>query len=278
MPISPTIDLAFVEQFERDVHLAYQRTSAQFLGTVRRKTNVIGTQTTFQKVGKGTMGTKPRHGAVPILNIDHTPVACPVTDHYAGEYVDKLDELKIQHDERMVAAETLAAAGARKSDQLIIDALEATTNQNGASGGSGGAALNRAGVTAIVKFFGSKEVPNDGQRYAQVPTAGWDDLMEIAAFASADYVSDQPYVGIGTMAKSWYRFIWMEHTGLTSDDSGERNALIYHRSAVGHASGAEYSLDVTWQGKEQAHLFVGSLSQGAVIIDADGTYRFRVEE
>lgn len=278
MALTPTIDQSFVEQFEREVHLVYQRMTAMLPNTARRKNNVKGTQTTFQKIGSGVAGTKTRHGAVPILNLAHTPVACVLEDAYAGEYVDSLDELKIEHDERLAVAQSIAAAMGRKSDQIFIDAAEATTNESGATGGSGGLALDRAGVTLITKFFGGNEVPNDGNRFGVVPTAGWDDLMALTEFASADYVTDRPYVGIGSMVKNWYRLNWMEHTGLTSDDSGERNALCYHKSAIGFASAKEYSLDVTWQGKEQAFLFVGCLSQGAVIIDEDGTYRYRVEE
>jgi len=44
-----TIDTAFVKQFESEVHLAYQRNGAKLLNTVRRKTNITGESTTFQK-------------------------------------------------------------------------------------------------------------------------------------------------------------------------------------------------------------------------------------
>jgi len=39
----------------------------------------------------------------------HAPVECLLKDHYAGEYIDELDELKVNH-EKMVAAESGAGA------------------------------------------------------------------------------------------------------------------------------------------------------------------------
>jgi hypothetical protein len=37
-------------------------------------------------------------------------------------------------------------------------------------------------------------------------------------------------------------------------------------------------MDITWQGKEQSHLAVGSMSMGACLIDDIGGYRIRSTE
>jgi hypothetical protein len=102
--MSTTIDQSFVKQFESDVHLAYQRMSSKLRNTLRTKTNVKGKFTNFQKVGAGTAGEKARHGQVPIMNLVHAPVERLLKDHYASEFIDEFDELKINHDEKMVAA------------------------------------------------------------------------------------------------------------------------------------------------------------------------------
>ena len=106
--MSTTIDQSFVKQFESDVHFAYQRMGSKLRNTVRTKTNVKGKSTTFQTAGAG-IGEKARHGQVPIMNLVHAPVECLLKDHYAGEYIDELDELKVNH-EKMVAAESGAGA------------------------------------------------------------------------------------------------------------------------------------------------------------------------
>ena len=56
--MATTIDRAFVKQFEREVHEAYQRMGSKLRPTVRSKSNIQGSSTTFQKVGKGTATTK----------------------------------------------------------------------------------------------------------------------------------------------------------------------------------------------------------------------------
>jgi hypothetical protein len=99
------------------------------------------------------------------------------------------------------------------------------------------------------------------------------DLLNDPDFASADYVGSDNLPLPGAMrAKEWMGILIYPHTGLTLNGSSQRLCPLYHRTAFGHASGADVSLDVTWQGKEQAHLFVGSMSQGACKIDAEGAF------
>ncbi len=64
--MSTTIDQAFIKQFEREVHEAYQRQGSKLRNTVRTISNVNGSSAVFQKVGKGTASTKSTHGMVPV--------------------------------------------------------------------------------------------------------------------------------------------------------------------------------------------------------------------
>ena len=57
--MSTHVELAFIKNFEAEVHVQYQQMGAKLRNTVRTKANVIGSTTTFQKVGKGTANTKP---------------------------------------------------------------------------------------------------------------------------------------------------------------------------------------------------------------------------
>lgn len=264
-----TIDTAFVKQFESEVHLAFQRMGAKLLNTVRRKTNITGESTTFQKIGTGTAATKSRNAQVPLANLVHTNVEASLSDYYLGEYVDKLDELKIQHDERGAVATSLSAALGRQSDQLIIDALDGSANDTADTGG-----VTKAKLETVYEAFGNNDVADDGQRYFLVSPQGWTDLMGIAEFASRDYVpeAELPWKGAGFSAKRFMSFFVMTHSGLSKTGS-VRSSLAYHRSAVGAASGAEVGIDVTWQGKEQANLIVASMSQGAALIDDNGVYK-----
>ena len=130
--MSITIESSFIKNFQSDVHLQYQRMGTKLRNTVRVKNNILGSSTTFQKVGKGTASTKARHGKVPVMNVDHTPVECTLSDFYAGDWVDSLDELKTNINERMVIAKAGAYALGRKTDELIIAQLDTSTNYAGA--------------------------------------------------------------------------------------------------------------------------------------------------
>jgi len=114
------------------VHEAYQRMGSKLRQTVRSKGDVKGSSTPFQNVWQGAAATKSRHGRVPVMSIDHTAVECVLTDYYAGDWIDKLDEMKVNIDERQVIANAGAYALGRKTDELIITALDSSTNYAGA--------------------------------------------------------------------------------------------------------------------------------------------------
>ena len=263
--MSTSIDQAFTQQYEREVHVAYQRMGSKLRNTVRVKNDITGASTTFQKVGKGTASTKARHGQVPVMNVDHTPVTCTLADYYAGDWVDKLDELKVSHDERQVTSSAGAYALGRKTDELIIAALAGTGNEVTARAGG----LTKAKVLEAFEILGSADVPDDGQRYAVVGWKQWTDLLNIAEFADADYVGDDSLPWKGTQAKHWLGTLWMPHSGLTRSAT-TRSCFWYHKTAVGHAVGAQVSSDITWHGDRAAHFINNSMSQGSVLIDSSG--------
>jgi hypothetical protein len=261
-----TIDTAFVTQFEAEIKLAYQRMGAKLPNTVRRKT-VTGSSTTFQKLASGEAQSKGRNSQVPILNLAHTNVSCTMADSYAGEFADRLDVLKVQHDERQALATSIAAAMGRKTDSNIITAVDGTSNDTGDTGG-----VTKAKVETIYEAFGNNDVPDDGERYLWVSPQGWTDLMGVTEFSDRDYVPESQLPFPGLRAKEWFSFKIGQHSGLTKV-STVRQSLAYHRSAVGFGVNAEVNVDITWQGKEQSWLIVGSLSNGACIIDDNGVYR-----
>jgi hypothetical protein len=269
------INDAFVKQFESEVHMAYQRMGSKLRNTVRSKSNVKGTSTTFQKVGTGVAGTKSRHGNVPVMSIDHSNVECTVSDFYAADYIDKLDELKINHDERMVVTQSAAAAIGRKSDELITDVLDGATQVVTEAGTDG---LTLAKIETVFATFGDNDVPDDGERYFIVSPTAWTDLLGISAFSDADFVGadDLPYKG-GMVARRWLGFMWMTFSGLDIATNIRKN-FAYHRSAVGLASGAEVSTELNYVPEKAAHLATSMMSQGAVLIDTNGVYEVQSYE
>lgn len=282
---NPTdISVAFIKQFESEVHLAYQQQGTMLRNMVRTKNNVKGASTTFQLIGKGTATTKTRHGTVTPMNLEHSKVEVTLVDSYAGEWVDALDELKTNINERDAVAKSGAYALGRKTDEHIINALKGATNVVG----DGTTALTKALVLEAFAKFNQNEVPDDGERYAVVSPIQWNDLLNITEFSDSDYVEDKPFMK-GRECRKWLGINWCMHTGLPSASkttgssdaavtSTTRSAFLFHKSAIGFASGQDVKTGIMWYEDHAAHFINNMMSQGAGLIDNDGVIVIKTKE
>jgi len=240
-----TIDQAFIKQFETDVHLAYQRMGSKLRNTIR-STNVSGNVARFQKIGTGSASTKSRNGNVTPMELAHTNVEVTMSDFYAAEYIDKLDELKTNINERQAVAESAAAALGRKTDELITTAMDAGANSTQLHDTS--SAVEKADLLSVFETFGSADIPEDGQRYIAMSPAGFADLFNINEFASSDFVGPQnlPF-------------------------AGGKN-FCYHMRAVGIGVNSDVQTEVNYVAEKVSHLATSMMSMGSVVIDNNGVY------
>ena len=260
-----TIDQAFIKQFETEVHLAYQRMGSKLRNTVR-SSNVTGSVARFQKIGKGAANTKARNGDVTAMELVHTNVEATMADFYAPEYIDKLDELKININERQAVAQSAAAALGRKTDEILITAMDAGANSTQIA--DTGGALVKDDLLTLFSTFGAADIPEDGQRYLAMSPAGFADLFSINEFASSDYVGPQnlPFAGGMTM-KEFLGFKIFS----TSAVAGGKN-FAYHTSSIGLGINADVTTEVNYVPQKVSHLATSMMSMGAVVIDSDGIY------
>lgn len=274
--MSTTIDQAFIKQFEREVHEAYQRQGSKLRNTVRTISDVNGSSAIFQKVGAGTASTKSTHGMVPVMNLNHDNIEVILSDYYAGDWVDRLDELKVNIDERQVIANAGAHALGRKTDELIINAL-ADADDNVVSDDNTG--LTKAKILEAFETFGENDVPDDGARFAVVGWKQWSELLALEEFSSADYVGQDnlPFSTI-TQAKMWLGTIWIPHSGLPVDGNDIRSCFWYHKTAIGHAANSDVQTDISWHGDRAAHFVNNMMSQGAGLIDEAGIVVINCDE
>jgi hypothetical protein len=273
--MSMTIDRAFVKQFEGEVHDAFQRQGSKLRRTVRTRNGVQGSSCVFQRIGKGLAQTKPRHDFVPQMNAEHISIEVGLEDYYAGDYIDRLDEMKVNIDERQALARAGAYALGRQTDQLIIEALDQTT----VSAGDATKALTKAKVLAALELLGAEDVPDDGERYAVVGWKQWANLLDLPEFASAEYVGADNLPWQGTQAKSWLGTMWIAHSGLPFDGGAkQRTCFWYHKSAVAHAIGQDVTSDISWVGERAAHFVANWMSQGAGLIDPAGCIKMICSE
>lgn len=271
--MSNQIENGFIKEFQAEVHIGYQRMGSKLRPTVRSKTGVKGAVTVFQKVGKGIAGTKERHGLVPTMSIDHNPVECILQDFYAGDWVDSLDELKLNTDEKRVIANAGAYALGRKTDELIMAELSKATNVIG----DGTSVLDKSMIFDAFAKINAADVPDDGQRFAIVGPNQWNALLTLPEFSESAYVGEQYPLLSGTESRKWLGIVWLMHTGLPLT-AGERECFLYHQSAVGHGSGCDVVTDITWHGDRAAYFVNNMMSQGACLIDNNGIVKLKVKE
>tara|TARA_R100000353_G_scaffold90633_2_gene66934 strand:+ start:4512 stop:5345 length:834 start_codon:yes stop_codon:yes gene_type:complete len=269
--MTATIDQAFVKQFEAEVHMAYQRMGSKLKSMVRNVNGVKGNTVQFQKVAKGSASTKARHAEVVAMNSVHSNVTATLSDFYAADYVDKLDELKVNIDERNIVAQNAAYALGRKTDEIITDTYNsgATALANNSAGSTTGMNLDKA--QNVFEIFGNNDVPDDGQRYWVVGPKQWSDLLDIDQFSRAEYIgeADLPYKG-GMTAKRWLSFMWMGFSGLPTSGSTDRHTIAFHKSSLGMGVGSDVRTEVNYIPEKVAHLTTSYMSMGAVLIDGDG--------
>ena len=268
--MATSITNAFITQFEAEVHMAYQRMGSKLKNLTRTVNGVNGNTVKFQKVAKGSANTKARHAEVVAMDLAHSNVSATLTDYYAADYVDKLDELKVNIDERQVVANSAAYALGRKTDSVITSIMENATQLANNSSGTG-TGMNLGKAQAMMELFNTNDVPDDQQRYWVVGPKQWSDLINLDQFSRVEYVgeSELPYAG-GMTAKRWLGFLWFVHSGLETSGSTDRHTVAFHKSAIGMGIGSDVKTEVNYIPEKVSHLITSMLSIGGVLIDSDG--------
>ena len=266
--MASSITNAFITQFEAEVHMAYQRMGSKLKNLVRIVNGVNGSTVKFQKVAKGSANTKARHAEVVAMDLAHSNVTATLTDYYAADYVDKLDELKVNIDERQVVAQSAAYALGRKTDAVLIAVLDAATSiaANVASSATG---MTLIKAKNMMEVFNGNDVPDDNQRYWVVGPKQWSDLLSVDQFSRVEYVgpSDLPFPN-GMTAKRWMGFLFFVHSGLSTSGSDRKN-LAFHKSAIGCGIGSDVRTEVNYIPEKVSHLITSMISLGSVAIDGD---------
>lgn len=272
--MSQTIDQAFIKQYEKDVHVAYQRQGSKLRGSVRTINNVTGSTAYFQRVGKGVAVQKTRHGLITPMNVDHSSVPVVLEDYYAGDYIDKLDLLKTNIDERQIVLNAGAYALGRTTDDIIIDQLEATTT----TVGNYSTGLTLSLLSQAIEALNDLDVPDDGERYGILANHAWEEFLNIPEVSNADFVGDQyPWLK-GQEARKFRNIVFMPHSGLPLASTDDRDCYLYHKTAVGHAIAQEITSDFDWVGERAAWWVNNMMSQGAALIDTNGVVEIRVDD
>jgi hypothetical protein len=155
---------AFVTLFDAEVKQAYQG-KAQLVGAVRQRRGVEGSTVKFPKVGKGVATVRIPQSDVSPLNVAFSTVTCTLTDYNAAEYSDIFNQQKVNFDERSELVQVVGNAIGRRQDQIILDALAASSTSSVVSEDIGGTntGLNVAKLREAKKYLDKNNVPMDNR-------------------------------------------------------------------------------------------------------------------
>ena len=289
--MSTSVDTAFIKQYEARAALVFQREGSSLLPSVRNKPGVVGSTTTFQRLGTGVATTKSRNGIITPMNQAHAALTATMEDFYAGDYHDKLDEAKINIDERNAIARSGAYALGRKVDDQILTVLDGTS-QSVIAWTVTSAATVLASLLEQIEALDDNDVPNDGLRYGLLTPRAWSQCMTVEEFASADYVGADGMrfkegAPVHQMWKNWMNIKWKVHTGLPGKKTATAKVFTYHANAIGYginkfagniAGNAAVAADVTWIGPRAAWFINHMMSGGGVLIDDTGVIEGNLDD
>ena len=272
------IDSVFEEEFRGDVKVAYQRKGGTLRKTVDTRDNVEGKITYFNKFGSlSEPESVTGIGDIPIDDVTQSQVACTLYDKYLGVIRRDLSLLKTSTDQKMLAAEGLAMAFGRQTDDFIITEL----NKASLTVGDYSTAFTNSVLMQATEKLYDNHAHEEGMVFGLLSSHAWNEFKSFAKVSGADYAGDIfPWLK-GTRAIYWNDIIWTTNAALPLADADNRDIFLYHKMALGHAYCRELKVDIDWIPEKKGWLIAGDMSHGAVLIDGGsdgGVVKIKVDD
>ncbi len=268
------ISTAFVTLFDTEVKQAYQA-DAVLRNTVRLRTGVTATTHKFPKIGSGVAQIRVPQTDVTPLNVTYSQATVTLSDYIAAEYSDIFSQSHVNFDERQELVQVVAKAIGRRSDQMIIDALAASSTSLTVATSIGGAGtnLNMAKLREASRLLNTANVPAE-DRYMLIHASQLSSLLSETAVTSSDFNSVKALVQGDITSFMGFNFITIgdrTEGGLTGGGSGQtRKVYAYHKMAVGMAESMAIRSEINYIPEKTSYLVSSMFSAGAIAIDAGG--------
>jgi hypothetical protein len=267
-----TLSPAFVTLFDAEVKQAYQA-KAQLVGAVRQRRGVEGSTVKFPKVGKGIATVRVPQSDVTPLNVAFSQVTATLTDWNAAEYSDIFNQAKVNFDERQELVQVVANAIGRRQDQIILDALAASSTANVVDENEGGTdtGLNVAKLRAAKKLLDKNNVPMDN-RHIIIHANSLASILGETSVTSADFNTVRALVSgeLNTFLGFTFHTIGDRAEGGLPIANSERKLWAFHRDAIGYAEGIAPRTEINYIPEKTSFLVNAVFSAGAIAIDAEG--------
>jgi len=238
--------------------------------TVTMRNNVVADTYKFRKMGKGLANQKSTADLVTPMDVNHEFAVATLQNWLAPEYTDIFDQATVNFDEKQELAEVVAGALGRRFDQLVIDAMDASTPlADDIAEGSTNltvAKLISAKVALVDQGVGNKDL------FFAADANGLGGLLSDTKATSEDFATVKALVNgtINSFMGFTFNFIETRTEGGLTVASDIVDSWAYHRASVGVAQGFENKTAIDWVPTRTAWLTNGMLKAGSVVRDTGG--------
>jgi len=274
------LSTAFVTLFDAEVKQAYQGT-AVLRPAIRVRSGVEGSSYKFPKIGKGVAQVRIPQTDVTPLNVSYGQVTATLSDYIAAEYSDIFSQAKVNFDERSELVKVVSSAVGRRQDQLILDALIASSTSNTVASSIGGANtnMNLDKLLAAKKALDTKNVPMDN-RHIIIHANNLAGMLGETKVTSSDFNSVKALVNgeLNTFLGFTFHTVGDRDEGGLPLSSGDRKVYAFHRDAIGMAEGIAPKTEINYIPEKTSWLVTALFSAGAVAIDSEGIVEITCDE
>jgi len=196
----------------------------------------------------------------------------------APEYTDIFDQADVNFDEKQELAMTIAGALGRRCDQLVIDAMDASTPLT-TTVPAGTTNLTMAKVIQAQVELRDQGVPNT-DLFAVIEAEGLGGLLNDELATSSDYQNIKALVSgeINTLVGFRFNIIETRTEGGLTEAANIVDSWFYQRPSVGLAVGIDMKTEINWIAERTSWLSNGMLKAGAVVRDEGGLVKVQYDK
>jgi len=273
------ISNAFVQLFDAEVKQAYQSSRA-LAGLTRERANVEGNQVKFPKIGKGTATVRVPQTDVTPLNVTYSQVTATMSDYIAAEYSDIFSQQKVNFDERRELVQVVGNAIGRRMDQLVLDALNASSTSLTVATTIGGAGtnMNIEKLIEAKKLLDANNVPSEG-RCMIIHANNLAGMLGETEITSSDFATVKALVSGEVDTFMGFKFVTLgdrDEGGLPLPST--RTCFAFHKDAMGMGIGMNQKSEINYIAEKTSFLVSSMFSAGAVAIDDEGIVKISCTE
>lgn len=263
--------LTNVQQTEFDalVKAIYRSRGFLLRDTVRTIQDVIGAFVQFRKVDQIIAVETAYLAAVTPQDPNYQKATATLLKYTAPTVVDEVQELTVNFDAKSENAMLVAQALGRRSDQIVIDAVNADLGDTIPDDGTN---FTYEKFTQVLEFFDNNAVPLS-ERFVALSASNFRSLMQDDQFVSTFYTTNnvidrariREYLGFNVIIIPQMTEGGLPITGTI------QTALAWHKMSTGMGIGKNFRTEINYIPQNTSWLINGVFSSGAVVIDNRGT-------